>query len=115
MAAGHLHVLRLDVAAAAASTGPLSFTELGSGPGGESGVIAVDPAVLGDIVLTRRDVGAAYHLAVVVDDAFQQVSLVTRGKRSVRSDTCAASAAGAARTAGTAVRASPTDPGSPGP
>lgn len=79
MAAGHLHVLRLDVAAAAASTGPLSFTELGSGPGGESGVIAVDPAVLGDIVLTRRDVGAAYHLAVVVDDAFQQVSLVTRG------------------------------------
>jgi glutamyl-Q tRNA(Asp) synthetase len=39
----------------------------------------VDPGVLGDIVLARGDVGAAYHLAVVVDDAFQQVSLVTRG------------------------------------
>ena len=79
VAAGQLHVLRLDVAAAAASVGPLNFTELGSGPGGESGVIAVVPALLGDIVLARRDVGAAYHLAVVVDDAFQQVSLVTRG------------------------------------
>jgi glutamyl-Q tRNA(Asp) synthetase len=79
MAAGELHVLRLDVAEAAARLGPLSFTELGSGPGGESGIIALDPAVLGDIVLARRDVGAAYHLAVVVDDAFQQVSLVTRG------------------------------------
>jgi glutamyl-Q tRNA(Asp) synthetase len=79
IAAGQLHVLRLDVAAAAARIGPLSFTELGSGPRGESGVIALDPAVLGDIVLARRDVGAAYHLAVVVDDAFQQVSLVTRG------------------------------------
>jgi glutamyl-Q tRNA(Asp) synthetase len=79
IAAGELYVLRLDVAAAAARVGPQSFTELGSGPGGESGVIALDPAVLGDIVLARRDVGAAYHLAVVVDDAFQQVSLVTRG------------------------------------
>jgi glutamyl-Q tRNA(Asp) synthetase len=77
--AGELHVLRLDVAAAAARVGPLIFTELGSGPGDESGVISVDPTVLGDIVLARRDVGAAYHLAVVVDDAYQQVSLVTRG------------------------------------
>jgi glutamyl-Q tRNA(Asp) synthetase len=79
IAAGELHVLRLDVAQAAARVGPQTFTELGSGPGGESGVIALVPALLGDIILARRDVGAAYHLAVVVDDAFQQVSLVTRG------------------------------------
>jgi len=79
IAAGQLHVLRLDVAAAAARVGPLSFMELGSGPSGQSGAIAVDPSMLGDIVLARRDVVAAYHLAVVVDDAFQQVSLVTRG------------------------------------
>lgn len=79
IAAGALHVLRLDVAAAAERVGPLSFTESGSGPQGETGVIAVDPAVLGDIVLARRAIRAAYHLAVVVDDAFQQVSLVTRG------------------------------------
>jgi glutamyl-Q tRNA(Asp) synthetase len=79
VAAGELYALRLDVAAAAAKVGPLSFTELGSGPRGERGVIALDATVLGDIVLSRRDVGAAYHLAVVVDDAYQRVSLVTRG------------------------------------
>jgi glutamyl-Q tRNA(Asp) synthetase len=79
IAAGEVHALRLDVAAAAARVGPLSFTEIGSGPRGETGLIALDPTVLGDIVLARRDVGAAYHLAVVVDDAFQEVSLVTRG------------------------------------
>ena len=29
--------------------------------------------------MARKDIGASYHLAVVVDDAAQQVSLVTRG------------------------------------
>lgn len=33
----------------------------------------------GDIVLKRRDGAIAYHLAVVLDDAFQNVSHVTRG------------------------------------
>ena len=31
-------------------------------------------------MLARRDAAASYHLAVVVDDAFQQVDLVTRGE-----------------------------------
>jgi glutamyl-Q tRNA(Asp) synthetase len=31
-------------------------------------------------VLARKDLPAAYHLAVVVDDAFQNVTLVTRGE-----------------------------------
>ena len=31
-------------------------------------------------MLARKDVPAAYHLAVVVDDAFQGVTLVTRGE-----------------------------------
>jgi len=34
----------------------------------------------GDIVLARRDIGASYHLAVVVDDAAQHISHVTRGQ-----------------------------------
>lgn len=34
---------------------------------------------IGDIVLARRDIGTAYHLAVVVDDAAQGVTHVTRG------------------------------------
>jgi glutamyl-Q tRNA(Asp) synthetase len=33
----------------------------------------------GDVVLARKDIPAAYHLAVVVDDAFQGVTRVTRG------------------------------------
>jgi glutamyl-Q tRNA(Asp) synthetase len=31
-------------------------------------------------VLARKDIGTAYHLAVVVDDAFQQITHVTRGE-----------------------------------
>jgi glutamyl-Q tRNA(Asp) synthetase len=31
-------------------------------------------------VLARKDLPAAYHLAVVLDDAFQGVTLVTRGE-----------------------------------
>jgi glutamyl-Q tRNA(Asp) synthetase len=80
LARGDVHVLRLNAARAAAQAGALSFDELGSGPRGESGMICVDPAILGDVVLTRRDAPAAYHLAVVVDDAFQGVTLVTRGE-----------------------------------
>jgi len=35
--------------------------------------------LFGDVVLARKDMPASYHLAVVVDDAFQGVNLVTRG------------------------------------
>lgn len=79
MTSGQPHVLRLDTATACQRLGPLTFDELGSGPAGEHGRIVANPAALGDIVLTRRDAPAAYHLAVVIDDAFQGVSLVTRG------------------------------------
>lgn len=34
----------------------------------------------GDIVLARKDIGTSYHLAVVVDDADQEVTHVTRGR-----------------------------------
>lgn len=34
----------------------------------------------GDVILSRRDMGAAYHLAVVVDDAAQGITEVTRGE-----------------------------------
>jgi glutamyl-Q tRNA(Asp) synthetase len=33
----------------------------------------------GDVILSRRDMGAAYHLAVVIDDADQGITEVTRG------------------------------------
>jgi glutamyl-Q tRNA(Asp) synthetase len=71
------YALRLDVAKAMAVAGPLTFQEQGRGPNGESG--RIDVRVVGDVVLARKEVPAAYHLAVVVDDAHQNISLVTRG------------------------------------
>ena len=56
------------------NAGPLTFRDL------RFGEILVDPDLLGDVVLARKDIGTAYHLAVVVDDAFQQISHVTRGE-----------------------------------
>jgi glutamyl-Q tRNA(Asp) synthetase len=77
IASGEAYALRLNSAKAAARTGPLSFHEQGEGPAGR---INVDPLCLGDVVLARKDTPSAYHLAVVVDDAFQGVTLVTRGQ-----------------------------------
>lgn len=81
LATGAAHALRLDVGAAVAQLGApaLRFEESGSGPSGETGRIVVQPALLGDIVLGRKDIGISYHLAVVVDDAGQAITLVTRG------------------------------------
>jgi len=79
VAAGEADALRLDAAKAARQAGLLSFDEHGAGPDGEAGRIAVDPLKFGDVVLARKETPAAYHLAVVVDDAFQGVNLVTRG------------------------------------
>lgn len=73
------YALRLDVTRAAALAGALSFEERGNGPNSEHGTIAVSPMLFGDIVLARKEMPAAYHLAVVVDDADQGVTLVTRG------------------------------------
>ncbi len=58
----------------------LHFIEEGAGPSGERGRIAADPEIEGDVILARKDVGVAYHLAVVVDDALQQISHVIRGE-----------------------------------
>ena len=74
--------LRLNLARALAQTGPLSFDETGPAAP-RHGRIALDPAEMiagiGDVVLARRDFGTSYHLAVVVDDAAQGITLVTRG------------------------------------
>jgi glutamyl-Q tRNA(Asp) synthetase len=35
---------------------------------------------IGDVILSRRGMGTSYHLAVVVDDAAQGITVVTRGK-----------------------------------
>ncbi len=71
---GSPHAWRLDTRKASIIAGPLTFYDL------RFGKIAVDPNLLGDVVLARKDIGTAYHLAVVVDDAFQKITHVTRGE-----------------------------------
>ena len=77
-AAGDPYVMRLNMAAslevAQSRPGgaPLTFTE------GATRITA-DPARWGDVVLQRKDTPTSYHLSVVVDDARQGVTHVTRG------------------------------------
>ncbi|MEG3088363.1 tRNA glutamyl-Q(34) synthetase GluQRS [Sphingomonas sp. PB4P5] len=71
------HAWRIDmakaVALAVAVAGPLDWhDEL-------AGVHRADPLAQGDVVLARKD-APAYHLAVVVDDAFQGVTHIVRGE-----------------------------------
>ena len=73
--------IRLDLGAALDAAGPgLGFTEEGPLFPGRHGL---DPermrAGIGDVVLGRRDIGVAYHLAVVLDDAAQGITHVVRG------------------------------------
>jgi len=78
---GAPYALRLDVAQAVKQVpGGLTFGERGRGPNGETGVQVARPELVGDIVLARKELPASYHLAVVVDDALQGVTLVTRGE-----------------------------------
>ena len=44
------------------------------------GVQRAQPELLGDVVLVRKDIGCSYHLAVVIDDALQGITRVTRGE-----------------------------------
>ena len=87
--------LRLDMASAAVTvceqhiTGPelwsrsIGFEETGHGPNGEHGWIETSANDLetriGDVVLARREMQTSYHLSVVLDDAAQGVTHVTRG------------------------------------
>ena len=68
------------MAAALARAGATAWRETGSGPRGESGLIAADPAAWGDVVLARKETPTSYHLAVVLDDALQGVTHVVRGQ-----------------------------------
>jgi glutamyl-Q tRNA(Asp) synthetase len=79
MNSGAPYALRLDTAAALAQSGPLTWHETGAGPAGETGMVTARPAAWGDVILARKDAPAGYHLAVVVDDAAQDVSNVVRG------------------------------------
>lgn len=61
--------------------GQLNWLEIG---GDTEFQFSLNSAVLlekcGDVVLARRDIATSYHLSVVVDDAAQKITHVTRGK-----------------------------------
>jgi glutamyl-Q tRNA(Asp) synthetase len=84
MSTGEPCALRLDMAAALAAAAArlqgaaLTFSELTEV--GTAQTLPAEPARWGDAVIVRKDVPASYHLAVVVDDAWQGVTDVTRGR-----------------------------------
>jgi glutamyl-Q tRNA(Asp) synthetase len=78
--AGEPYALRLDMDAAIARLGALSWQETGAGPGGETATVAAAPAAWGDVILARKETPTSYHLSVVVDDALQGVTHVVRGQ-----------------------------------
>ncbi len=78
--AGAPYALRLDMTAAVARTGTLSWTEQGAGPDGETGQVPARPGQWGDVILARKDTRTSYHLSVVIDDALQGITHVVRGQ-----------------------------------
>jgi glutamyl-Q tRNA(Asp) synthetase len=83
LARGEAFAWRLSLGRAREALGgfnQLTFLEEGQGPAGEHGLIKADPELAGDVILARKDVGVAYHLAVVVDDGRQGVTHVIRGQ-----------------------------------
>ena len=82
--AGRAFAWRLSMAAARTALGPafdaLTFIEDAVRPDGGAVAFPAGAERAGDIVLARKDVGVAYHLAVVVDDAFQGITHVIRGE-----------------------------------
>ena len=77
---GAPYALRLDMAAACARAGELSWTERGQGANGEAGEIAARPQAWGDVILARKETPTSYHLSVVIDDALQGITEVVRGE-----------------------------------
>jgi glutamyl-Q tRNA(Asp) synthetase len=68
------YALRLNMDKAMQIAGNLRWYDLRNGQ-----YIPANPAVAGDIILARKDIGLSYHLAVTVDDALQRITRITRG------------------------------------
>ncbi len=73
IAAGRPYAVRLDIARVGERTGEMFWTDR------MRGRQVAAPERFGDVVIARKEVETSYHLAVVVDDAAQDVTEVTRG------------------------------------
>lgn len=65
---------RIDMARASDLAGPLWWDDA------LAGRQRARPEAFGDVVLLRKNAPASYHLAATLDDAFQGITLVTRGQ-----------------------------------
>ncbi len=75
IASGVPFAWRLDMEKAIAAVGPLHWNELSSNE-----TISAEPQLWGDVIIARSDIPTSYHLAVVVDDALQNVTHIVRGR-----------------------------------
>ncbi len=71
---------RLDTEAATARAGMLTYTVVGPLVTDRPQIRHARPERWGDVVLQRKGTPTSYHLAVVVDDAAQDITHVTRGR-----------------------------------
>lgn len=74
LARGDAHAWRIDMQKVQDMVGCPLWNDL------HRGVQRCVPTTYGDVVLARKEMPASYHLAVVVDDAAQGVTHVTRGE-----------------------------------
>ena len=79
ISAGEPAALRINMEAALGKVGrPLVWRE--TGPDLQAREVVGEPSLWGDATLSRKDIPASYHIAVVVDDALQGVTDVVRGE-----------------------------------
>ncbi|MDB5614842.1 MAG: tRNA glutamyl-Q(34) synthetase GluQRS [Devosia sp.] len=71
---------RLDVGKAMDRVGMLTFSVVGPLITDRPQILHARPERWGDVVLQRKDMRTSYHLSVVVDDAAQDITHVTRGR-----------------------------------
>ena len=71
---GQKHAIRLNIAEALKITGVLSWKDW------RAGLKTANFKCFGDIIIARKDIPTSYHLSVTVDDALQDITLVTRGE-----------------------------------
>lgn len=71
---------RLDTAEAMARVGMLTFSVVGPLVTDRPQIRHARPERWGDVVLQRKGLPTSYHLSVVVDDAAQAITHVTRGR-----------------------------------
>jgi glutamyl-Q tRNA(Asp) synthetase len=72
------YALRIDMMRFAEGLGALAFSSFDP-VSGEIAAQQAQPSRWGDAIIMRKDCPASYHLAVVIDDAFQGVTHVVRG------------------------------------